>query len=154
MAGAQQLDMSTVKCRDFVASSKENIALMLITHDMGVVAEVADRVVVMWRGEKVEDGAADTIFLAPRHPYTQALTQSMPSMDPDHRTEQVPLSGDPPNPIDPPSGCRFHPRCPMAAPVCAQVPPTLQGRHAGDAVSCLMHMPNSGHPRIVAGPTA
>jgi peptide/nickel transport system ATP-binding protein len=130
------------------------LTYIFISHDLHVVRYISDRVMVMYLGEIVEMGPAEQLFESPRHPYTQALTQSMPSMDPDHRTEQVPLSGDPPNPIDPPSGCRFHPRCPMAAPVCAQVPPTLQGRHAGDAVSCLMHMPNSGHPRIVAGPAA
>jgi len=123
------------------------LTYIFISHDLHVVRYISDRVMVMYLGEIVEVGPAEQLFEHPRHPYTRALTQSMPSMDPDLRTEQVPLSGDPPNPIDPPSGCRFHPRCPMAAPVCAQTTPQLQGSQPGDAVSCLMHMPGSGHPR-------
>ncbi len=127
------------------------LTYIFISHDLHVVRYISDRVMVMYLGEIVEMGPAEQLFVSPRHPYTQALTQSMPSMDPDHRTEQVPLSGDPPNPIDPPSGCRFHPRCPLAAPVCAQVTPQLKGHQPGDAVSCLVHTPGSGHPRAIAG---
>jgi len=122
------------------------LTYIFISHDLHVVRYVSDRVMVMYLGEVVEVGPAEQLFESPRHPYTQALTQSMPSMDPDHRTERVPLAGDPPNPIDPPTGCRFHPRCPQAAPVCSQKAPTLTGPHPADAVSCLMHAPGSGHP--------
>lgn len=122
------------------------LTYLFISHDLHVVRFVSDRVMVMYLGEVVEVGPSERLFDAPRHPYTQALTQSMPSMDPDHRTDTVPLAGDPPNPINPPAGCRFHPRCPMAAPVCAQSVPELRGAHPGDAVACLIHQPDSGHP--------
>jgi peptide/nickel transport system ATP-binding protein len=121
------------------------LTYIFISHDLHVVRYVSDRVMVMYLGEVVEVGPAEQLFEAPRHPYTQALTRSMPSMDPDHRTERVPLAGDPPNPIDPPSGCRFHPRCPMVDPVCSQTQPRLRGTHPGDAVACLIHVPDSGH---------
>ena len=76
-----------------------------------MVRYISDRVMVMYLGQVVEIGASETLFDDPRHPYTRALLASMPSMDPDRRTEKPPLAGDPPNPINPPSGCRFHTRC-------------------------------------------
>lgn len=123
------------------------LTYIFISHDLHVVRYVSDRVMVMYLGEVVEVGPAEQLFEAPRHPYTEALTRSMPSMDPDHRTERIPLAGDPPNPIDPPSGCRFHPRCPMVDPVCSQTQPRLLGTHPGDAVACLIHVPDSGHAK-------
>jgi peptide/nickel transport system ATP-binding protein len=121
------------------------LTYMFISHDLNVVRFMSDRVMVMYLGKVVEIGAADVILANPRHPYTAALLASMPSMDPDHRTEEAPLSGDPPNPIDPPGGCRFHPRCKFAAPVCAQRAPMLCDEVGGE-VACLMAQPGSGHP--------
>ena len=78
----------------------------------------SDRVLVMYLGRVVELGPVEAIFNQPRHPYTQALLASRPSMDPARRIEEPPITGDPPNPIDPPAGCRFHTRCPFAEPLC------------------------------------
>lgn len=125
------------------------LTYVFISHDLSVVRYMSDRVMVMYLGQVVEIGASEALFEAPLHPYTRALLSSVPSMDPDRRTEQPALSGDPPNPINPPSGCRFHTRCPHVEPVCSQKVPTLgigvavnQSTHA---VACLMHEPGSGH---------
>jgi peptide/nickel transport system ATP-binding protein len=93
----------------------------------------------------VEIGEAEALFEAPRHPYTRALLSSIPSMDPDRRTEVPPLAGDPPNPINPPSGCRFHTRCAQAQPVCAQRVPALTSGGGSHPVACLMFEAGSGH---------
>lgn len=122
------------------------LTYLFISHDLHVVRYVSDRVMVMYLGQAVEIGAASKLYNRPTHPYTRALLSSMLSMDPDHRTQQAPLSGDPPNPIDPPSGCRFHPRCPLAAPVCQQQQPISLVVRPGQATSCLIYDPASGHP--------
>ncbi len=122
------------------------LTYVFISHDLNVVRYVSDRVMVMYLGQVVEIGPSDALFEAPAHPYTRALLSSMPSMDPDHRTEEAALAGDPPNPINPPAGCRFHPRCPLVAPVCSQQPPQAIAPGARHAVSCLVHQPGSGHP--------
>jgi len=128
---------------------KEEFGLtyLFISHDLNVVRYISDRVMVMYLGQVVELGGAEQIFSAPRHPYTQALLASMPSMDPDRRTQEAPLAGDPPNPINPPPGCRFHTRCKFAEAVCITRAPSLGGD--GHAVACLMHEPGSGHSRAV-----
>ena len=129
------------------------LTYVFISHDLNVVRYVSDRVMVMYLGQVVEIGRSETLFEAPAHPYTAALLSSMPTMDPDHRTEEAPLAGDPPNPIDPPSGCRFHPRCALAAPVCAvRVPATVSVAVAGGSAhlaACLVHEPGSGHPKAM-----
>ena len=126
--------------------SEFGLTYVFISHDLNVVRYMSDRVMVMYLGQVVEIGASAALYEQPAHPYTRALLSSMPSMDPDHRTEVVPLSGDPPSPINPPSGCRFHPRCASAAPVCSQRVPVSAGSGMQHAVSCLMHEPGSGHP--------
>jgi peptide/nickel transport system ATP-binding protein len=123
------------------------LTYLFISHDLNVVRYISDRVMVMYLGQVVELGGSEDIFAAPKHPYTQALLASMPSMDPDRRTEEAPLAGDPPNPINPPPGCRFHTRCRFAEPVCSGRAPALAG---GDhSVACLMYEPGSGHSRAV-----
>jgi len=121
------------------------LTYVFISHDLHVVRYISDRVMVMYLGQVAELGPCESLFHEPRHPYTQALLASMPTMDPDHRTEEAPLAGDPPNPINPPSGCRFHTRCSFAEPVCSTRAPVLTAALASHPVSCLMHEPGSGH---------
>ena len=101
------------------------LTYLFISHDLNVVRHVSDRVVVMYLGRIVEAGEVSVIFRRPRHPYTQALLRAMPSMDPDRHTAAPPLTGDPPNPINPPSGCRFRTRCTFAEAVCERLSPVL-----------------------------
>jgi len=121
------------------------LTYVFISHDLNVVRYISDRVMVMYLGQVVEIGDSETLFDDPRHPYTRALLSSIPTMDPDRRTEKPPLAGDPPNPINPPAGCRFHPRCAMAQPVCSQKVPTLSSSGGSHPVACLMYEPGSGH---------
>ena len=127
-----------------------NLTYLFISHDLNVIRHVSDRVVVMYLGRIVEAGQAEAIFRRPHHPYTRALLRAMPSMDPDRRTEVLPLKGDPPNPINPPSGCRFRTRCAFAEAVCAREPPTLAVIGNDHDVACHMMVPGSGHSRADA----
>jgi len=122
------------------------LTYIFISHDLNVVRVMSDRVMVMYLGKIAEIGSAEVILRSPRHPYTMALLASMPSMDPEHRTVAAPLSGDPPDPINPPSGCRFHTRCRFAAPVCALSQPALAEIADCHGVACLMAAAGSGHP--------
>ena len=108
---------------------KDDLGLtyVFISHDLNVVRFISDRVIVMYLGEVVEQAPVDVLWQDARHPYTRALLAAMPSLDPDRRTKEAPIAGDPPNPIDPPSGCRFHTRCPFAEPVCSAKKPCLDG---------------------------
>ena len=126
-----------------------NLTYLFISHDLHVVRFISDRVAVMYLGRIVETGSVDDIYDNPRHPYTRALLASTPSMDPRNRTRQAPLSGDPPNPIDPPSGCRFRTRCPFAEDVCIEHSPAVSPVPGGEnhQVSCHMSDPSSGHSR-------
>ena len=126
---------------------KEDFGLtyVFISHDLNVVRYMSDRVLVMYLGQVVEIGDSETLFKHPAHPYTQALLSSIPTLDPDKRTEKPPLAGDPPNPINPPSGCRFHPRCVHAQAVCSQSMPVLADTVQGQQVACWMHVAGSAH---------
>lgn len=126
-----------------------NLTYLFISHDLNVVQYISDRVLVMYLGSVVELGPVDDIFNRPLHPYTTALLGSRPSMDPARRIEEPPITGDPPSPINPPSGCRFRTRCPFAEAVCAEKPPVLgdwldRGSHVA---ACHMHVAESGHSR-------
>jgi len=123
------------------------LTYLFISHDLNVVRHVSDRIVVMYLGRIVEAGEVDAIFRRPLHPYTQALLRAMPSMDPDHRTEVALLTGDPPSPINPPSGCRFRTRCSFAEEVCVLTSPPLDDVAGGHQVACHMIVPGSGHSR-------
>jgi oligopeptide transport system ATP-binding protein len=102
-------------------------AIIMITHDLGVVADMADKVMVMYAGKQVEYGTADQVFYQPLHPYTWGLLDSLPRHDLDEKGELCPITGQPPSLIDVPSGCAFHPRCPHAKDICrAKIPPLVQ----------------------------
>ena len=126
---------------------KEEFGLtyLFISHDLNVVRYIADRVMVLYLGEIVEIGPVEDIYAKPRHPYSSALLGAMPSMEPDRRTMEAPLSGDPPNPINPPSGCRFHTRCPFSESICAKAAPALHATGVtGHLAACHMIRPGSG----------
>jgi peptide/nickel transport system ATP-binding protein len=127
---------------------KDDLGLtyIFISHDLNVVRFISDRVIVMYLGEVVEEAPVKCLWKSPRHPYTRALLAAVPSHDPDRRTEQVPITGDPPNPIAPPSGCRFHTRCPFAEAVCsANRPRLMRSGEERHRTACHMVDPNSGH---------
>ena len=123
------------------------LTFLFISHDLNVVRYMSDRVMVMYLGKVMELGAVESIFADTRHPYTRALLSAMPSMDPDRRTESAPLTGDPPNPIDPLPGCRFRGRCGFAEDVCGGRDIGLSALAGGHEVACLMSQPGSGHSR-------
>ncbi len=132
-----------------------DLTYLFISHDLNVVQYVSDRVMVMYLGKVVEIGRVEDIYAKPSHPYTVALMSAVPSMDPRRRTTRAPLTGDPPNPIDPPSGCRFRTRCIHADQVCAAVEPRLTvrpGTGVAQAVACHLFDPASGHPGARAAP--
>jgi oligopeptide transport system ATP-binding protein len=112
------------------------LTIVFITHNLSVVEHLADRVAVMYLGRIVELGATADVLAAPRHPYTRALIDSIPHPDPARRLELSPLRGEIPSPIDPPPGCRFHTRCPIAIDLCRKVDPALRGDASGRVVAC------------------
>ena len=118
---------------------KFNLTYLFISHDLNVVEYISDRVMVMYLGRVVETGPVEEIYRYPRHPYTRALFASKPTLDPDRRTMDMPLTGDPPNPINPPSGCRFRTRCSFAQPECAESAPAL---------AVPFHEPDSAEHRV------
>jgi peptide/nickel transport system ATP-binding protein len=121
------------------------LTYVFISHDLEVVRFMANRVMVMYLGRVAEIGPTDTLYAGSRHPYSTVLLGSVLSMDPDHRTESAPLTGDPPNPINPPAGCRFHPRCAFAEDVCGKTVPVLTASGSGHWAACHMAAPASGH---------
>jgi peptide/nickel transport system ATP-binding protein len=116
------------------------MAIIIITHDLGVVAEVADDIAVMYAGRIVETASAQEVFSAPEHPYTWGLLKSIPRLESDRSTELVPIPGTPPSLISPPSGCHFHPRCAYAQPDHARIDPKLEQvpGEPGHFVACLL----------------
>jgi peptide/nickel transport system ATP-binding protein len=120
--------------------SEFDTAVVVITHDLGVVAEMADEIAVMYAGRIVEQARADTVFNAPEHPYTWGLLSSIPRMDAPRGEELVPISGRPPSLIHLPGGCSFHPRCPYVRDAHRRVEPSLEPVNGdpGHTVACLL----------------
>ncbi|MFZ6030387.1 MAG: ABC transporter ATP-binding protein [Chloroflexota bacterium] len=120
------------------------VSLLAITHNIALVAELADRIAVMYAGHLVELGPVTEVFDEPLHPYTQGLLQSVPSVKLDEREDLYKMPGEPPNLTHPPSGCRFHPRCPHAMPVCSQQAPDLLEVQPGHWVECWLYPTHPG----------
>jgi peptide/nickel transport system ATP-binding protein len=129
--------------------SKLGLSLILITHDLSVIAETCDRVLIMYAGRIAEEGPVDEVFRRPRHPYTQKLLAAFPNIAADRRSLEV-IPGSPPDLRDPPPGCRFAPRCFAAMAICSEeVPPEIS--FDGVRVAChLYHAGDSGEPVTVA----
>jgi peptide/nickel transport system ATP-binding protein/oligopeptide transport system ATP-binding protein len=114
------------------------LTYLFIAHNMNVVEYMADRVAVMYLGKIVEMASKPALFRNPRHPYTQALMSAIPGPNPYRSGQRIRLSGDVPNPANPPSGCRFHPRCPLAVARCAQEEPPLVEVQDGHSAACWL----------------
>ena len=114
-------------------------SILLITHDMGVVADMADRVAVMYAGRIVESGPVDAIFADPRHPYTRLLLRSVPRLDDPPKGEMTVIAGSVPAQGEWPPGCRFAPRCPLAEQACIAQEPAVEQLPGGRRVACRRH---------------
>jgi oligopeptide transport system ATP-binding protein len=129
---------------------KTHMAMILITHDLAVVAGICDRIMVMYAGQVVECGTVDDIFYRPQHPYTRGLLASVPRLDQVAEQAMQAIPGNPPNLLDVPSGCRFRPRCAEAREACRQTPPLWRDEH-GRLSRCVNEMPG-GTVRAGQGP--
>ena len=114
------------------------LTILLITHNIGVVAEICDRVAVMYAAKMAEVGTVEDVFANPKHPYTQGLLKSVPNIKTD-KEELYKMNGEPPNLLTPPSGCRYHPRCPFAMDICKQEEPPLKDVNNGQLSSCWLY---------------
>lgn len=117
-----------------------NLTILFISHDLSVVAHICEMVAVMYLGRIVELAPPKELFSHPRHPYSQALIAAIPKRDPRRRAKRAPLQGEIPSPVEPPSGCKFHTRCPIATGLCRESEPTLKGLPNGNRVAC--HFPS------------
>jgi oligopeptide transport system ATP-binding protein len=120
---------------------KFGVAYVFISHDLAVVRHIANRVAVMYLGRLVEVGDTDALFDAPHHPYTQALLSSAPMPNPERKRSRIVLQGDVPSPANVPGGCHFHPRCPVAKPVCRETVPPLKEIRPGQSAACHFAAP-------------
>jgi peptide/nickel transport system ATP-binding protein len=130
---------------------ERGMALVLVTHDLGVVAEMADEIAVMYAGRIVEHAPAERLFTVPEHPYTWGLLRSIPTLDGPREELLTPIPGSPPSPLAPPSGCRFHPRCPYSEPEHARTDPVLESvpGQPDHEVACLLD--SNARRRLWAG---
>jgi oligopeptide transport system ATP-binding protein len=119
-----------------------DLTFLFIAHDLSVVEYISDRVSVMYLGKMAETATSKQLYANPRHPYTQSLLSAVPVADPERNTESVPLTGDVPSPVNPPSGCRFHTRCKFATDICKIETPILEKDKDGHKIAC--HNPPNG----------
>lgn len=120
------------------------LTYMFISHDLSIVECISQRVAIMYLGKIVEYSSTDEIFHNPLHPYSQALIASVPIPDPTRRKERAPLSGEVPSPVNPPQGCRFHPRCPLVMDICKKKEPKLLDAGKEHYVACYAVIPAEG----------
>lgn len=118
-----------------------NLAYLFIAHDLAVVKHISDRIAIMYLGRIVESGPGEAVYREPQHPYTQSLISAIPVPDPHQKSQRILLKGDVPSPIDPPSGCRFHTRCPRATDICREQEPELRDLGASDGLIAACHHP-------------
>jgi len=114
------------------------LSIILITHNLGLVAEIADRIAVMYAGRIMEIATAEEIFARPLHPYTQGLINCVPNILVDQK-ELVTMPGSPPDLVDPPAGCRFAPRCPRVMAICREKAPALLEHAPGHSAACWLY---------------
>jgi len=115
------------------------LSYLFIAHDLAVVKHISDRIAIMYLGKIVESGPGEQIYHAAQHPYTQSLISAIPVPDPHHKSQRVVLHGDVPSPINPPSGCSFHTRCPRATAICSEQAPQLQPHQENPAIIAACH---------------
>lgn len=128
-----------------------NLTFILITHNIGVVAELSDRVAVMYAGQIVELGTVYEVFKDPLHPYSQGLMASVPNIRLDEGDTLYKMAGEPPNLLHPPQGCRFHPRCPRVMDICSTESPTFRAEKEGHFVSCWLYEELADEVKRVSG---
>ncbi|MFS0861972.1 ABC transporter ATP-binding protein [Fredinandcohnia sp. 179-A 10B2 NHS] len=117
---------------------KYGTAIIIITHDLGVVARLADKIMVMYSGRIVEEGTAADVFYRTSMPYTWSLLRSLPRLDANNHERLIPIQGQPPNLVSPPKGCNFSPRCPFASKDCLEIDPVLTERASGHQSACIL----------------